>query len=64
MSNLPLVLVVIAATLLIKILTTGLSVRAAIAAKRDVTPEVANKWRARARTAGHLQETREQAQTT
>ena len=43
---------------------TGLSVRAAIAAKRDVTPEVANKWRARARRAGHLQETREQAQTT
>jgi len=43
---------------------TGLSVRAAIAAKRDVTPEVANKWRARARKAGHLQETREQAQTT
>ena len=34
---------------------TGLSVRAAIAAKRDVTPEVANKWRARARKAGHLQ---------
>jgi len=28
---------------------TGLSVRAAIAAERDVTLEVANKWRARAR---------------
>jgi hypothetical protein len=45
-------------------LWTGLSVRAAIAAKRDVTPEVANKWRARAPKAVHLQETRKQAQTT
>jgi hypothetical protein len=44
---------------------TGLSVRAAIAAKRNVAPEVANKWRARARRAGRLQaETQQQAQTT
>jgi hypothetical protein len=43
---------------------TGLSVRAAIAAKRNGTDEAANKWRARARKVVHLQETREQAQTT
>lgn len=34
---------------------TGLSVRASIAAQRQVTPEVANKWLARARQLGYLQ---------